>query len=95
MNQSASAKRKPDFNPHTFLSTIGKGRVSSHSKRRTRSSFKAILGTACSLSKRGRCDSAWCRKTGKKQLLAFWAKAISLEKVDSLVSLYACRLQLH
>jgi hypothetical protein len=22
-----SAKRKPDFNPHTFLSTIGKGRV--------------------------------------------------------------------
>jgi CRP/FNR family transcriptional regulator, cyclic AMP receptor protein len=25
--QNTSAKRKPDFNPHTFLSTIGKGRV--------------------------------------------------------------------
>lgn len=27
MKQNTSAKRKPDFNPHTFLSTIGKGRV--------------------------------------------------------------------
>ena len=27
MKQNTSAKRKPDFNPRTFLSTIGKGRV--------------------------------------------------------------------
>jgi CRP/FNR family cyclic AMP-dependent transcriptional regulator len=27
LKQKTSAKRKPDFNPHTFLSTIGKGRV--------------------------------------------------------------------
>src|SRR6202049_2308460 len=26
LKQSTTAKRKPDFNPHTFLSTIGKGR---------------------------------------------------------------------
>ena len=26
MKQNTSAKREPDFNPHTFLSTIGKGR---------------------------------------------------------------------
>jgi CRP/FNR family cyclic AMP-dependent transcriptional regulator len=27
VKHSTSAKRKPDFNPHTFLSTIGEGRV--------------------------------------------------------------------
>jgi len=27
VKQNASAKRKPDFNPRTFLSTVGKGRV--------------------------------------------------------------------
>jgi CRP-like cAMP-binding protein len=36
LKQSTTAKRRPDFNPHTFLSTIGKGReMMSFQKKKT------------------------------------------------------------
>jgi len=87
------SKRKSDFNPHAFLSTIGKGREMESFQKKHTVFAKAIPRMDFFLSKRGRCGSASYRKVGKKQRLAFWAKAISLAKVALQVSFCECPLQ--
>jgi CRP/FNR family transcriptional regulator, cyclic AMP receptor protein len=55
---------------HTpFFQRLGRAGIWCPFKRRRRSSLKAILGTAYSLSKPARCGSVWCRKTGREATL--------------------------
>src|SRR5664279_895190 len=51
------------------------------SPRKPQSSLKTMRRTDYFLSNTERYFSAFNRNTGRKQHLAFWAKAISLEKV--------------
>ena len=78
MTQNTSRKRRPEFNPHISISTIGKGRVMLPFKKKDKI---FVQGDAR--------DGLFFVQTGKVRLsVAFWAKAISLEKVDLLLSLF-------
>src|ERR1022692_2493241 len=80
-NTSKPRRKNLSLIPMPFFQPSGRAGTCCLFKRNSRSSLKAMLRMDCSLSKRGRCGSAWYRKLGKKQLLPFWARTISLERV--------------
>ena len=93
MKQITHPKKKLDFNPHAFLSTIGKGRDMASFQKKNTIFAPGDSTDGLFFIQKGRYSSALSRKAGEKQPLAFWAKVVSLEKAVLPVSFWACRLQ--
>jgi CRP/FNR family transcriptional regulator, cyclic AMP receptor protein len=74
MVQIKTAKKKLDFNPRAFLSTMGKGRDMVSFKKKHSFLREAIRRADCSLSKRGTYGSVLYRMLGKEATLAILGK---------------------
>jgi CRP-like cAMP-binding protein len=92
MKRNTSAKRKPGFNPLTFLSTIGKGRALLPFQKKDKIFTQGDSRDGLFFVQTGKVRLSVVSEAGKEATLGVLAKAISLEKVGLPVSHIACRL---
>jgi len=80
MKQITHPKKKLDFNPRAFLSTIGKGRDMASFQKKNTIFRSRRFGDGLFFIQKGKVRLSVVSEGGEKQPLVFWAKVISLEK---------------
>jgi CRP-like cAMP-binding protein len=91
--QITPLKKELDFDAHAFLSTTGKGRDMVYFQGKNTIYAQGDVADGLFFIQKGKVRLTVISEGGKKQFSVFWAKAICLGKVVSLVRFGACHLQ--